>query len=66
MSSAIFYQWRAQFGDMTPYLMTLMREFEEKSRRPKKIYIEGKGHDTFLYLKESLTHGQNLSIRALQ
>lgn len=66
MSSAIFYQWRAQFGGMTTYLMTLMKKFEEESRRPKKIYTEGKGHDIFLYLKEKLAHDQNLSTKALQ
>jgi putative transposase len=40
MSSATFYKWRAKYGGMDASLMKRMKELEDESRRPKKMYAE--------------------------
>ncbi len=42
MNSAIFYEWRAKFGDMDPSLMKRMKELEDESRRFKTKYADEK------------------------
>jgi putative transposase len=38
MSDVTFYKWCAKFGDMDASMMKRMKELEEESRRPKKMY----------------------------
>ena len=40
MSSALFYKWRSRFGGMDASMMARLKEFEEESRRLKKMYAE--------------------------
>jgi putative transposase len=40
MSEATFYTWRSKYRGMDASLMRRMKEFEEESRRLKKMYAE--------------------------
>src|SRR5690606_15194801 len=40
ISSATFYKWRSQFGDMEVSMVGRMKELEEENRRLKKMYAE--------------------------
>ena len=42
ISTATFYNWRANFGGMGTSMMARMKELEEENRRLKKMYIEEK------------------------
>lgn len=40
MSSATFYKWRANFGDMDASMVKRMKALEDENRRLKKMYAE--------------------------
>ncbi len=37
VSSALFYRWRAKYGDMDVSMMAGMKELEEENRRLRKV-----------------------------
>ena len=40
MNSANFCKWRSKYGGMDASLMARMKEFDEESRRLRKLYAE--------------------------
>ncbi len=40
ISTAMFYQWRSRYGGMDTSMMARQKQFEEESRRLKKMYAD--------------------------